>query len=39
MRFAFSDDQLLLQSTVRDFLKKECTPDVISRVVGYRDRS
>ena len=29
MRFAFSDDQLLLQSTVRDFLKKECTPDVV----------
>jgi alkylation response protein AidB-like acyl-CoA dehydrogenase len=29
MRFAFSDDQLLLQSTVRDFLKKECTPEVV----------
>jgi alkylation response protein AidB-like acyl-CoA dehydrogenase len=29
MRFAFSDDQLLLQSTVRDFLGKECTPDVV----------
>ena len=29
MRFSFSDDQLLLQSTVRDFLKKECTPEVV----------
>jgi alkylation response protein AidB-like acyl-CoA dehydrogenase len=29
MRFAFSDDQLLLQSTVRDFLKAECTPEVV----------
>ena len=29
MRFAFSDEQLLLQSTVRDFLQKECTPDVV----------
>ena len=29
MRFAFSEDQLLLQSTVRDFLSKECTPEVV----------
>ena len=29
MRFAFSDDQLLLQSTVRDFLNAECTPKVV----------
>ena len=29
MRCAFSDDQLLLQSTVRDFLKKECTPEIV----------
>jgi len=29
MRFAFSDDQLLLQSTVRDFLTKESTPEVV----------
>lgn len=29
MRFAFSDEQLLLQSTVRDFLRKECAPEVI----------
>jgi len=29
MRFAFSDDQLLLQSTVREFLRKECTPEVV----------
>jgi len=27
MRFHFSEDQLLLQSTVRDFLAKECTPE------------
>jgi alkylation response protein AidB-like acyl-CoA dehydrogenase len=26
MRFAFSEDQLLLQKTVRDFLRAECTP-------------
>ncbi len=29
MHFAFSDDALLLQSTVRDFLAKECTPAVV----------
>ncbi len=29
MRFTFSDDQLLFQATVRDFLANECTPDVI----------
>jgi alkylation response protein AidB-like acyl-CoA dehydrogenase len=27
MRFAFSEDQLLLQKTVRDFLRAECTPE------------
>ena len=32
MRFAFSDDQLLLQSTVRDFLAKECTPAVVRAI-------
>lgn len=32
MRFAFSDDQLLLQSTVRDFLGKECTPEVVRAI-------
>jgi alkylation response protein AidB-like acyl-CoA dehydrogenase len=26
MRFAFSEDQLLLQKTLRDFLRAECTP-------------
>lgn len=29
MRFAFSDDQLLLASTVRDFLAKECTAETV----------
>lgn len=29
MRFGFTDDQLLLQSTLRDFLAKECTPATI----------
>ena len=29
MRFAFSEDQLLLQKTVRDFLRAECTPERI----------
>lgn len=32
MRFGFSDDQLLLQSTVRDFLRKECPPEAVRRV-------
>lgn len=27
MRFCFTEDQLLLQSTVRDFLDAECTPE------------
>ena len=27
MRFAFSEDQLLLQKTVRDFLRAECAPE------------
>jgi len=27
MRFGFSEDQLLLQKTVRDFLRAECTPE------------
>src|SRR6185312_626632 len=27
-----SDDQLLLQSTVRDFLAKECTPEVVRAI-------
>jgi alkylation response protein AidB-like acyl-CoA dehydrogenase len=27
VRFAFSEDQLLLQKTVRDFLRAECTPE------------
>jgi alkylation response protein AidB-like acyl-CoA dehydrogenase len=29
MRFAFTDDQLLFRDTVRDFLAKECGPDVV----------
>ena len=29
MRFAFSEDQRLLQNTVRDFLRAECTPERI----------
>jgi alkylation response protein AidB-like acyl-CoA dehydrogenase len=29
VRFAFSEDQLLLQKTVRDFLRAECTPERI----------
>ncbi len=32
MDFRFSDDQLLLQSTVREFLAKECTPEVVRRL-------
>ena len=27
MRFRFSEDQLLLQSTLRDFLRQECPPE------------
>jgi alkylation response protein AidB-like acyl-CoA dehydrogenase len=29
MEFTFSEDQLLLQSTVRDFLASECTPEFV----------
>ena len=29
MRFAFGDDQQLLQSAVREFLRKECTPEAV----------
>ena len=29
MRFGFTDEQLLLQSTLRDFLAKECAPAVV----------
>jgi alkylation response protein AidB-like acyl-CoA dehydrogenase len=29
VRFAFGEDQLLLQKTVRDFLRAECTPERI----------
>jgi alkylation response protein AidB-like acyl-CoA dehydrogenase len=29
MRFDFSEDQRLLQQTVRDFLAGECTPDAV----------
>jgi len=29
MRFAFSDDQQLLQGAVREFLRKECTPEAV----------
>jgi alkylation response protein AidB-like acyl-CoA dehydrogenase len=32
MDFRFSDDQLLLQSTVRDFLAKECTPELVRKL-------
>ena len=29
MRFSFSEDQLLLQKTVRDFLEGECAVDSV----------
>ncbi len=29
MRFGFDEDQLLLQTTLRDFLRNECTPESI----------
>jgi len=29
MEFAFSEDQLLFQTTLRDFLRKECPPDAV----------
>ena len=29
MRFAFSEDQQLLQGTVREFLRKECAPETV----------
>ena len=29
MRFSFDEDQLLLQKTLRDFLEKECTPELV----------
>jgi alkylation response protein AidB-like acyl-CoA dehydrogenase len=29
VRFAFGDDQRLLQDAVREFLRKECAPDVV----------
>jgi alkylation response protein AidB-like acyl-CoA dehydrogenase len=32
MRFAFRDEQLLLQSTVRDFLRKESPPAVVRKL-------
>lgn len=32
MRFGFTEDQLLLQSTLRDFLAKECPPAVIRAI-------
>ena len=32
MRFHFNEDHLLFQSTVRDFLAKECTPEHIRSV-------
>jgi alkylation response protein AidB-like acyl-CoA dehydrogenase len=32
MRFAFGDDAVLLAATLRDFLKKECTPDVVRAI-------
>ncbi len=32
MRFGFSDEQQLLQSTVRDFLRKECPPETVRRL-------
>ncbi|HEV2784987.1 MAG TPA: acyl-CoA dehydrogenase family protein, partial [Solirubrobacteraceae bacterium] len=32
MRFAFNDDQRLLAASVRDYLAKECTPDVVRAV-------
>jgi alkylation response protein AidB-like acyl-CoA dehydrogenase len=32
MDFRFSDDQLLLQATLRDFLAKECTPEAVRKL-------
>jgi alkylation response protein AidB-like acyl-CoA dehydrogenase len=32
MRFGFSEDQLLFQSTLRDFLAKECTPALVRAI-------
>ena len=32
MRFHFNEDQLLFQTTVRDFLANECTPEHIRSV-------
>lgn len=29
MQFSFNDDQLLFQTTLRDFLRNECTPELI----------
>ena len=37
MDFRFGDDQLLFQSTVRDFLAKECTPEVVRALWAERD--
>ena len=31
MDFTFSDDQLLFQQSVRDFLTREVTPDTLRR--------
>jgi alkylation response protein AidB-like acyl-CoA dehydrogenase len=32
VRFAFGDDPLLLATALRDFLKKECTPEVVRAI-------
>jgi alkylation response protein AidB-like acyl-CoA dehydrogenase len=32
MRFAFGDDAQLLATTLRDFLRKECTPEVVRAI-------
>ncbi len=37
MRFAFSDDALLLQSSVREFLNAECTPKVVRTIWASDD--
>jgi alkylation response protein AidB-like acyl-CoA dehydrogenase len=37
MRFAFSDEQHLFQSTLRDFLRKECTPEVVRALWARSD--
>ena len=34
MQFDFTEDQRLLQQTVRDFLEGECAPDAVRKLWG-----